>query len=253
MPEAVLETRDLVCGYTAGVPVVEGDLRVEVGQIVAVVGGSGSGKSTLLKTLAGLLEPLSGEVALFGESLSEVGATRRRALMQRAAMVFQHDALIGSKTLIENVALPLQERAALPPKLVDRIALATLALVDVADLAHRLPSRVSGGQRKRAAIARAIALDPALLFCDEPTSGLDPITASRVDETLLRLRDAFGIAVVAVTHDVESVRTIADHVLVVGGGRIRLSVGVDELLASDDPIARGFFHRGKPTHDQGNV
>src|SRR5690606_20560646 len=131
---------------------------------------------------------------------SEVGATRRRALMQRAAMVFQHDALIGSKTLIENVALPLQERAALPPKLVDRIALATLALVDVADLAHRLPSRVSGGQRKRAAIARAIALDPALLFCDEPTSGLDPITASRVDETLLRLRDAFGIAVVAVTH-----------------------------------------------------
>lgn len=242
--EAVLATSDLVCGYEEDAPVVEGDLRMARGEIVAIVGGSGSGKSTLLKTLSGLLPPLAGRVEMFGENLFDLGAEARRELLQRTGMVFQHDALLGSLTLIDNVALPIRQHAHLPDRLTREIARALLSLVGVGDLGHRLPSKISGGQRKRAAIARALVLDPKLLFCDEPTAGLDPITAARVDETLLRLRDAFGVAILAVTHDVASVRTIADRVIMVGDGRVRPPATVDELSASDDPVAVGFFHRG---------
>ena len=238
---ALVECRDLACGYDE--PVLEHvDLTIEAGEIVALLGGSGCGKSTLLRTLTGLLPPLAGEVRLFGESLYELDVETRDLLLRRIGIAFQQDALFSSMTLEDNIALPLRELTHLPDAVVGEMVRMKLALVGLSGLEHRLPANVSGGQRKRAALARASILDPELIFCDEPTAGLDPIVAVGIDETLVKFRDALGCTIVVVSHELDTVKAIADRGIMLARGAIRASGTIDELVGSRDQAVYEFFH-----------
>lgn len=246
----LVSCRDLSCGY-AGAPVVAGvSLALRAGEILTILGGSGSGKSTLLKTLAGLLPPLAGSVRLVGRDPFSLSAVERQKVHRRVGMLYQNDALFGSMTVLDNVALPLRELTDLPASVVELAARSRLALVDVLETEDRMPSQISGGQSKRAALARATILDPRVLFCDEPTSALDPLAAAQVDSLLLRLRDAFQMAIIAVTHDPATVRNISDLVLAVGDGRVHAAGTVSEI----ERVVPSFFARGvKPAERAGST
>lgn len=237
----VISCRELSCGY-GDKPVIRGvELTVRAGEIMTILGGSGSGKSTLLKTLAGLMPPLAGSVRLLGRDPFALESAARRQLHQGIGMLYQSDALLGSMTVLENVMLPLRELTDLPTAVVERAARERLALVDVLETQHRAPSQISGGQSKRAALARATILDPTVLFCDEPTSALDPLAAAQVDATLLRLREAFRMAIVAVTHDPASVRCISDLVVALADGGVQAVGGVAEI----EREVPSFFERSR--------
>jgi phospholipid/cholesterol/gamma-HCH transport system ATP-binding protein len=239
----IVECRDLAVGFDPEAPVLTGvDLTIAAGEIVALLGPSGCGKSTLLRTLTGLLPPVAGEALCFGESLSAVTPERRDRLLRRTGTLFQHDALFGSMSVRDNVALPLRETTRLPRAVIDEMATMKLGLVGLAGLGDRAPAQLSGGQRKRAALARAIMLDPELVFCDEPSAGLDPTVAAGIDDTLLRLRDVFGITFVVVSHVLASVRTIADRGVLFDQGRVRAIGTIAELSDSTDVTVHAFFH-----------
>ncbi|HVV88028.1 MAG TPA: ATP-binding cassette domain-containing protein [Kofleriaceae bacterium] len=243
----IVECRGVTVGYDPERPTLTGiDLRIDAGEIVVLLGPSGCGKSTLLRTLTGLMPPIAGEVLLFGEPFYQLTGDERRALLRRTGTLFQQDALFGSMTIGDNVELPLRETTRLPGAVIREMAAIKLGLVGLAGLGHRSPSQLSGGQRKRAALARATVLDPELVLCDEPSAGLDPTVAAGIDQTFLRLRALFGSAFVVVTHEIESARTIADRALVLAGGRIRAAGTIAELVDSTDPVVRGFFHRAPP-------
>lgn len=255
MTTELVWARRLNVGYDHAVTVRDVDLTVTAGQIVTILGGSGSGKSTLLKTLAGSLRPLGGEVRLLGHSLFDIDERELRALHRRTGMLYQSDALLGSLTVLDNVALPLRELTPLPRTVIERLARARLDLVGVLEIENRLPSEISGGQSKRAALARATILDPLILFCDEPTSALDPISAAQVDAVLLKLRDTFQMGIVAVTHDPASVRAIADYSLVLAEGEV-CAAGTTRQIERAVPR---FFQRAQileshePDSDAGGV
>lgn len=239
--EVVLECEDLSCGYDK--PVLEHvDLKFVGGEIVALLGGSGCGKSTLLKTITGLLQPLAGKVLMFGQSLYDLPEHKRGTLLRRAGMAFQQDALFSSMTIEDNVALPLRELTRMPEQMIYEMVHMKLALVGLAGLERRLPSSLSGGQRKRAALARASILDPELIFCDEPTAGLDPIVAAGVDDTLKKFRDALGSTIVLVSHELESIRATADRAVMFAKGTIVADGTLDELSHNKDESVFEFFH-----------
>jgi len=240
--DIILECRDLSVGYDK--PVLEHiDLTIARGEIVALLGGSGCGKSTLLRTIIGLLPPLAGEVIVFGQSMYALAPDERNRLLRRTGTAFQQDALFGSMTLEDNVALPLRELTQLPVAVIREMTRMRLALVGLPGLEHRMPGAISGGQRKRAALARASILDPELVFCDEPSAGLDPVVAAGIDETLLTFRAALGATLVIVTHELDSIRKLADRAVMFGHGAIRAVGTVDELARDPDPEIFGFFHR----------
>lgn len=244
MTPPVLECRGLTVGYDPDAPVLTGvDLVVEPGEIVALLGSSGCGKSTLLRTITGLLPPIAGEVYLFGERFDGASPETRQALLRRTGTLFQQDALFGSMSICDNVALPLRELTRLPRPVVVEMAAMKLGLLGLAGLEERWPAQLSGGQRKRAALARATILDPELVFCDEPSAGLDPVIAAGLDDTILRLRQIFGITFVVVSHELASIRTIADRAVLFAGGRIRAAGTIAALAASTDEVVHGFFHR----------
>lgn len=241
--DVLLECRGLSVGHD-GVPALEEvDLQVRRGEIVALLGGSGSGKSTLLRTVTGLIPPLAGSVLLFGELFHAIDEERQNRLRRRTGVLFQQDALFGSLSLLDNLALPLRELTSLPEPVVVELAVMKLAMVGMEEFVHRLPSQLSGGQRRRAGLARASILDPELVFCDEPSAGLDPVVAAEIDELLIQFRDVLGITLVVVTHHLESVRAIADRAIMVGRGRVIASGTIDELERSTDPDVYAFFRR----------
>jgi phospholipid/cholesterol/gamma-HCH transport system ATP-binding protein len=240
--EIILECRDLAVGYDR--PILEHvDLAIARGEIVALLGGSGCGKSTLLRTIVGLLPPLAGEVVVFGQSMYALPLDERDRLLRRTGTAFQQDALFGSMTIEDNIALPLRELTRLPGAVIREMVRMRLALVGIAGCERRMPATLSGGQRKRAALARASILDPELVFCDEPSAGLDPVVAAGIDETLLGFRATLGITLAVVTHELESIRTIADRAVLFADGGIRAAGTIEELSRSRDPDVFGFFHR----------
>jgi phospholipid/cholesterol/gamma-HCH transport system ATP-binding protein len=241
--DIVVACRGVAVGF-GGEPVLAGiDLAVERGTIVALLGGSGSGKTTLLRALTGLQSPLAGEVRLLGEDLYAQPAEARRALLRRTGVAFQQDALFGAMTALENVATPARELTGLPEPVLCEMARIKLALVGLAGFEHRLPANLSGGQRKRAALARASILDPEVIFCDEPSAGLDPVVAAGIDDTLRRLRDTLGVTLVVVTHELASIRAIADRAVMLGDGGVIAAGTVAELERSDVEDVHNFFHR----------
>ena len=209
-----------------------------------ILGGSGCGKSTLLRHIIGLSRPLSGHVLVGGRDLFALGRADFRRIRRHMGVLFQDGALLGALTLVQNVTLPLSEHLRLPPATVREAGLRVLRMVGLDDFADFYPNQLSGGMRKRAGLARAIVAEPRVLLCDEPTSGLDPITAARMDDLLLAMREQYaGMSVVVVSHDLASLRAIADHVLVLADGKALFSGTLAELEASDDPYLRQFLHR----------
>ena len=240
--EVLVECRGLSVGHD-GVPSLEGvDLQVRRGEIVALLGGSGSGKSTLLRTITGLIPPIAGSVLLFGEPFHQLSEERRNAVLRRTGLLFQQDALFGSMSLLDNLALPLRELTHMPEPVILELARLKLSTVGLGRFADRLPSQLSGGQRRRASLARASILDPELVFCDEPSAGLDPVVSAEIDDLLAQYRDVLGITLVIVTHHLESVRAIADRAIMVGRGQVIATGTVDELERSPDRDVHTFFY-----------
>jgi phospholipid/cholesterol/gamma-HCH transport system ATP-binding protein len=220
------------------------DLAVQRGEILGLAGGSGSGKSVLLREMIGLQRPTSGTVQVFGDDLAGLDAAQALALRRRWGVMFQRGGLFGALTVRENVGLPLREHSALDDGLIDRIAEWKLGLTGLPEeTGLKMPSELSGGMLKRAALARAIALDPELLFLDEPTSGLDPANAAGVNQLILRTHTLFGPTIVIVTHDLDLMWTVCDRVAVLGEGRV-LALDTMEVLSRDpQPVVASYFTR----------
>jgi phospholipid/cholesterol/gamma-HCH transport system ATP-binding protein len=227
------------------------NLRIRRGEVYVVMGPSGCGKTTLLKCLVRLMAPTSGSVHYEGRDVAALEDGASDALLLATGMVFQGGALLNSITVRENVALPLRAHADWPPGLVDGVVRMKLAQVGLLEAADRMPSELSGGMRKRAGIARALALDPRFLFFDEPTSGLDPVTSDGIDDLVLALRDGLGATMVVVTHDLPSARKIAGRLVVLSRGRALVEGSWDEAQASTDPEVRAFLDRRAPAAHSG--
>lgn len=219
------------------------DLDVYRGEILGVVGGSGTGKSVLLRSIVGLRRPSGGEVRLLGQDLLALPERERARLERRLGVLFQNGALFSSLTVTENIALPLIEHAGLPRPEAQYLAEVKLALAGLpAGTGERYPAQLSGGMVKRVALARALALDPDILFLDEPTAGLDPIAAAAFDRLLLTLRDALGLTVFLVTHDLDTLYTSCDRVAVLARRKVLVADRLDAVAATDDDWIRDYFH-----------
>ncbi len=210
---AAVEVTDLTMAYGQLVIMEKLDFQIRRGEVFVIAGGSGSGKSTLLKHLIGLRKPAKGTILFDGEDFGKADQEAKRAMLRRMGVLYQNGALWGSLTLAENVALPIEEFTELGAEATAEVVSLKLALVGLRGFETFYPSQISGGMRKRAALARAMALDPEVLFFDEPSSGLDPITASRLDDLILQIRDSFGTTIVVVSHDLASIFKIADRTL----------------------------------------
>lgn len=229
------------------------ELGIRRGDIVALVGGSGSGKTTLLRCIIMLQQPAAGSIRLFGQDVVGIGEGRAFLLRSRFGVMFQQGALFSSLTVRENVAVPLREHTGLGRALIGEIAELKIALAGLpASAADKFPRELSGGMLKRAALARALALDPDLLFLDEPTAGLDPVSANALDELVVQLKESLGLTVVMVTHDLDSLWRTTDRVAFLGERRVIGYAGMAELAESDHPLIRKYFHgpRGRAAKEQ---
>lgn len=212
------------------------------GTLTALIGGSGTGKSVLLREIIGLQRPTEGGIRLLGTDVWRDPADRLNAMRRRFGMMFQDGALFSSMTVAQNVAVPLLEHSRVPLALMDPLVKLRLAQAGLgADAAEKMPSELSGGMRKRAAIARALALEPEVLFLDEPTSGLDPTTARAFDGLVRSLVDDLGITVFLVTHDLDTLLTVVDRIIVLGGGKVLADGSLGEILHSDNPWIKAYF------------
>ena len=220
--DAVIEVQQVSTRFGAHVVHTDINLEVRRAEVFALIGGSGSGKSTLLREMILLHRPDSGSIRVLGTDLQSVDRDGAQALRQRWGVLFQHGGLFGSLTVLENVGLPLREHSDLDTALIDDIAAWKIAMTGLApEVGAQYPSELSGGMLKRASLARALALDPELLFLDEPTAGLDPISAGGFDQLVLKLRDLFGLTIVMVTHDLDLLWQVADRVAVLGEGSVQ--------------------------------
>jgi phospholipid/cholesterol/gamma-HCH transport system ATP-binding protein len=229
------------------------DLEVQRNEIFALVGGSGSGKSTLLREMILLQRPDSGSIQVLGADLQSLAEKEALALRQRWGVMFQHGGLFGSLTVHENVGLPLREHTGLEDVLIDQIAAWKLAMTGLKpEVGAQYPSELSGGMMKRASLARALALDPELLFLDEPTAGLDPDSAGGVDQLVRKLRDQFGLTIVMITHDLDLLWQVADRVAVLAEGKVQGIGSMSELSRMEHPAVRKFFDgpRGRAAQEQ---
>lgn len=242
-----IEIRGLTMAYGDFVLMRDIDVRIRQGEVFVIMGGSGCGKSTLLKHMIGLKAPAAGAVYYDGQSYWDADEAGRLALRRRLGVMFQQGALWSSLTLAENVALPLEAFSGLGPTDIRELARVKLALVGLRGFEDYLPAEISGGMRKRAALARALALDPEILLFDEPSAGLDPVSARRLDDLLLELRDSLGATLVVVSHELASIFAIADHAIFLDPEtrRVRAEGNPRDLVReSEDPRVREFLTRG---------
>lgn len=237
----------LTAGYEGRIVLQDVSFSVRRGEIFFIIGGSGCGKSTLLRNIVGLNPPKGGRVEFFGEKFSEADAASRRARLKTFGVLFQSGALWSSLTLRQNVALPLEEYTSLSRREIDEIATFKLGQVGLAGFEDYFPAEVSGGMKKRAGLARALALDPAIVFFDEPSAGLDPVTSRKLDELILQVRETLGTTIVVVSHELASIFGIADRVIMLDrGAQGIIAEGQPKQLAANsrDPRVTEFLHRG---------
>lgn len=218
------------------------NLSVNKGEIIAIIGGSGSGKTTILRSLLMLMKPTAGTLKIFGEDIAHLSYNQALKLRQRWGMLFQHSALFSAMTVLENIMFPMQEFTLLNKKFMQELALLKLALVGLPkEAANKFPSELSGGMQRRAAAARALAMDPELLFLDEPTTGLDPHSARLFDELVLFLREALSLTVIMISHDMESLKSVPDRIAFIGEGKILGFAPIKELMQNPHPLIVDYF------------
>ncbi|MGC4027150.1 MAG: ABC transporter ATP-binding protein [Mesorhizobium sp.] len=243
--EVILSARDITVAFGEKVVLKNLNLDIYRGEILGFVGGSGTGKSVLMRTILGLNRKQAGTVKVFGIDVDKATPEEKMAIDMRMGVLFQHGALFSALTVLENVQVPMREYLDLPKKLMDELAMLKIELVGLPrDAGPKFPSELSGGMIKRAALARALALDPDLVFLDEPTSGLDPIGAAEFDELVIKLRDTLGLTVYMVTHDLDSLFTACDRIAVLGDKRVLVQGTIEDMLKSEEPWVKSYF-RGK--------
>jgi phospholipid/cholesterol/gamma-HCH transport system ATP-binding protein len=241
--EVVIRVRGLKVGFGDHLVMDGLDIDVRRGEVLGLVGASGAGKSVFTRTVLGLLPKRAGTIEVYGHDIDSLTAAERRRVGQRWGVLFQQGALFSGLTVRQNIEAPMREHLDLSPRLRDELAMLKIALVGLPpDAANKYPAELSGGMIKRAALARALALDPDLLFLDEPTSGLDPIGAGEFDELIATLQHTLGLTVFMVTHDLDSLYAICDRVAVLGEGRVIAIGPISELLRSEDPWIKTYFH-----------
>jgi len=246
MPESksdvVIRVTDLVVGFGKTTVLNHISLDVYRGEILGFVGGSGAGKSVLMRTIIGLLPKREGKIEVFGVDLGNVNEKERQAVERRWGVLFQHGALFSSLTAIQNVQFPMREYLHLSDRMREEVALAKLEMVGLTpDVRGKFPSELSGGMTKRVALARALALDPEIVFLDEPTSGLDPISAGEFDHLIRTLQRTLGLTVFMVTHDLDSLHDVCDRIAVLADGKIIAAGPMKTMLASEHPWLKAYF------------
>lgn len=247
--ETAIEVIGLVTHYGDREILKNISISIPRGMTTVILGGSGCGKSTLLKHLIGLLKPTKGKILTDGKDITLMKEEELNEVRKKMGVLFQGAALLNSMTLSDNVALPMREHTKLKESTMQIMVRMKLDLVDLSGFEDFYPSQLSGGMKKRAGLARAIALDPEFLFFDEPSAGLDPVTAAGLDELILRLKDVFKMTIIVVTHELPSVFMIADYVIMLDAGEVIFSGTLDELRASDNPRIRMFLER-KPEKEK---
>jgi len=252
-PEPVISVRDLVVGFSDHVVLNHLSLDVRRGEILGLVGASGGGKSVLLRTIIGLIAKQAGEIALFGVDIDAASPEAMRTIERRWGILFQQGALFSSLSVRQNVEFPMREYLHLSAELRKEVALTKLGMVGLsADDAEKFPSELSGGMTKRAALARALALDPEVVFLDEPTSGLDPIAAGEFDSLIKTLQQTLGLTVFMVTHDLDSLYAVCDRIAVLADGKIVVEGPIAAVLACKHPWVKAYF-RGKRTREPARI
>ncbi len=243
--EVILSVRDITVGFGEKLVLDHLNLDIYRGEILGFVGASGTGKSVLMRTVLGLLPHRSGTIEILGTDYDNAPDEDRVRVDMQLGVLFQHGALFSALTVKENIQLPMREYLDLPQSLMDELAYLKLEMVGLPpDAADKYPSELSGGMIKRAALARALALDPALVFLDEPTSGLDPIGAADFDALIAKLRDTLGLTVYMVTHDLDSLFSVCDRIAVLGNKQVLVEGTLEDMFANDDPWVQSYF-RGK--------
>ena len=246
--KVAIEVKGLVTHYGKRKILDKVDMRVEYGEIHVIMGGSGSGKSTLLRHLLGLHEATSGSIHLMGHDVTHAGISELRSIRKQLGVSFQGGALFTSMNVGENVAMPLREHTNLDEQTIRIMSRLKLEVVNLGGFQDLMPSQLSGGMIKRVALARAIVMDPKLLFFDEPSAGLDPVVAAELDELIIRLRDALGVTIVVVTHELDSAFKIADKISVLDLGKMRFSGSVEEIKKSQDERVQDLLNRRPREH-----
>lgn len=242
-----LEVENLKAGYGQTIILEDVSLQVAEGEIRAILGGSGSGKSTLMKNVIGLETPLAGKITILGRQVDWEREQLASDLMQRIGVLFQNSALLTSLTVSQNVALPLNvHRPELDSSILDEMVRIKLAQVHLEHAFHKFPGELSGGMKKRAGLARALITDPDLLFCDEPSAGLDPVSSRSLDELLLELRESLKLSIVIVTHELDSINTIADKLLFLAEKKVAYNGPLSEAKESGPQLVRDFLQRTPP-------
>ena len=241
--EVVIAARGVEVGFDDHLVLKGADLDVYRGEILGFVGGSGAGKSVLMRTIIGLIHKRAGSINVFGVDMDEASDKERQAVERRWGILFQQGALFSSLTVMENLQFPVREYLNLSQRLLDELAVAKLEMVGLdATVRNRFPSELSGGMIKRVALARALALDPEIVFLDEPTSGLDPIGAGDFDTLIATLQRTLGLTVFMVTHDLDSLHTVCDRIAVLFEGKVIATGGMEAMLASKHPWMNSYFH-----------
>jgi phospholipid/cholesterol/gamma-HCH transport system ATP-binding protein len=241
--ENVIEVENLVARYGERTILQGINLSVQAGEIMVIMGGSGSGKTTLMRNLLGLNKPTSGSIRIFGKDITRISRRDLYGIRRKIGVAFQGGALLGSMSVAENIELPLRQHTRLDENTIRIMSRMKLEVVNLAGFEDLMPSELSGGMVKRAALARSIIMDPSLLFFDEPSAGLDPVVSAELDELILRLKAAMHVAIVVVTHELESALKIADRITVLGHGEVLMTGTVDEILASENEEIQDMLHR----------
>ena len=243
--EPIISVKNLVAKY--GDNIVLDNISVDIfpGEITVILGGSGCGKTTLLKNILRLVEPFSGSVKIWGEEVLDLDDIQMANILKKIGMLFQSGALLNSISVYDNNSIPLELHTDLSQNLIDRIIKVKLNLVNLSEALYKFPSELSGGMKKRAALARAIALDPQILFCDEPSAGLDPLTAASLDELILELKKQLKMTIVVVTHELASIHRIADKIIFLDSGKMLFNGTLEDAKNAGIPQIDTFFKVGK--------
>ncbi|EFO30810.1 putative ribonucleotide transport ATP-binding protein mkl [Roseibium sp. TrichSKD4] len=240
--DIILSARGVTVGFGTKVILNELDLDVRRGEVLGFVGGSGTGKSVLMRAILGLIPRRAGKIRIFGYDLERATEAERLSIDRRWGVLFQQGALFSSLTVKQNIQVPMREHLKLSPRLMDELATLKLELVGLPqDAGDKYPSELSGGMVKRASLARALALDPDLVFLDEPTSGLDPIGAAAFDKLIANLSETLGLTVYMVTHDLDSLHSICDRIAVLGQKKVSAIGPIEEMMVNDDPWIKSYF------------